>query len=161
MALTKLYTGLWVLAAVCLVCECQGQEEEKTASTPLLYISTLDGTFYAVDPATGRTQWEMQEEQVVSIPSNFQENQKFFPDPLDGSLYVVNRGSIEKLAHTIPEMVNSSPMKTTNGLLYAGKKTDFWVALDPASGNKHASVTTQGVETCTAVTQVSGAENKL
>ena len=51
-------------------------------------------------------------------------------------------------------MVNSSPMRTRNGLLYAGKKTDYWVALNPASGDKHSSVTTAGIETCTAVAQV-------
>ena len=60
----------------------------------------------------------------------------------------------QKLQHTIPEMVNSSPMRTRNGLLYAGKKTDYWVALNPASGDKHSSVTTAGIETCTAVAQV-------
>ena len=60
----------------------------------------------------------------------------------------------QKLQHTIPEMVNSSPMRTRNGLLYAGKKTDYWVALNPESGDKHASVTTDGIETCTAVAQV-------
>ena len=61
---------------------------------------------------------------------------------------------LQKLQHTIPEMVNSSPMRTRNGLLYAGKKTDYWVALNPASGDKHSSVTTAGIETCTAVAQV-------
>ena len=45
-------------------------------------------------------------------------------------------------------------MRTRNGLLYAGKKTDYWVALNPASGDKHSSVTTAGIETCTAVAQV-------
>lgn len=45
-------------------------------------------------------------------------------------------------------------MRTRSGLLYAGKKTDYWVALNPASGDKHSSVTTAGIETCTAVAQV-------
>ena len=58
------------------------------------------------------------------------------------------------MQNTIPEMVNSSPMKTRSGLLYTGKKTDYWVALNPDSGDKHASVTTDGIETCTACTAV-------
>lgn len=123
-------------------------------SSPILYISTLDGTFYALDAATGIIKWKIKEDKVVNVPDAFQENQKFFPDPLDGSLYIVNRGNIEKLQNTIPEMVNSSPMKTRSGLLYTGKKTDYWVALNPDSGDKHASVTTDGIETCTACTAV-------
>lgn len=119
--------------------------------SPILYVSTLDGTFYALDASTGDLRWKIKEDKVVSVPDDFQENQKFFPDPLDGSLYALNRGNVEKLQHTIPEMVNSSPMRTRGGLLYAGKKTDYWVALNPNSGDKHASVTTNGVESCNAV----------
>ena len=64
-------------------------------SSPILYISTLDGTFYALDAATGIIKWKIKEDKVVNVPDAFQENQKFFPDPLDGSLYIVNRGNIE------------------------------------------------------------------
>ena len=35
---------------------------------------------------------------MVSVPDDFQENQKFFPDPLDGSLYALNRGNVEVIA---------------------------------------------------------------
>ncbi|KAL5254218.1 hypothetical protein ACHWQZ_G013854 [Mnemiopsis leidyi] len=141
-----------------LFIELRSQEVENPSS-PTLYISTLDGTFYALDTASGTLKWKIKEDKVVSVPNAFQENQKFFPDPLDGSLYIVNRGNIEKLQHTIPEMVNNSPMRTRSGLLYAGKKTDYWVALNPASGDKHSSVTTAGIETCTAVAQEDAESN--
>jgi outer membrane protein assembly factor BamB len=62
---------------------------------PTLYISTLDGTFYALDITSGALKWKLKEDKVVNVPDAFQENQKFFPDPLDGSLYIVNRGNIE------------------------------------------------------------------
>ena len=60
----------------------------------------------------------------------------------------------QKLTHTIPEMVHTSPTRTRGGLLYAGKKTDYWVSLNPDNGAKKASVTTDGIETCTALTKV-------
>ena len=71
-----------------------------TFQSPLLYVSTLDGTFYAIDVPTGLVRWKITEEKVVNIPKDFQKDQKFFPDPSDGSLYIVNRGSIEVIEVT-------------------------------------------------------------
>ena len=70
-------------------------QDVENPSSPTLYISTLDGTFYALDTSSGALKWKIKEDKVVSVPNAFQENQKFFPDPLDGSLYIVNRGNIE------------------------------------------------------------------
>lgn len=118
---------------------------------PILYVSTLDGNFYALDRQTGEVRWKIKEAKVVDVPQDFQKDQKFFPDPIDGSLYVVNRGSMEKLVHTIPEMVNNSPMRTRNGLMYTGKKTDYWISLNPESGDKQETTTEDGVQISLAV----------
>ena len=50
----------------------------------------------------------------------------FLPDPRDGSLYMVNeddgsgKTNLRKMSFTIPELVQSSPCKSVDGMLYTG-----------------------------------------
>nr|CAD7261171.1 unnamed protein product [Timema shepardi] len=64
----------------------------------------------------------------------------FLPDPKDGSLYLL-RGSdseaLKKLPFTIPQLVASSPCKSSDGILYTGKKLDTWFSVNPRTGVKH------------------------
>ncbi|KAK3089270.1 hypothetical protein FSP39_002213 [Pinctada imbricata] len=72
----------------------------------------------------------------------------FLPDPKDGSLYALSEGrdGIKKLPFTIPQLVSASPCRSTEGILYAGHKKDFWIAVDPASGNKIQTLTMDGTQ---------------
>ena len=53
----------------------------------------------------------------------------FLPDPKDGALYMLagstNKGqtqALKRLPWTIPELVRASPCKSTDGILYTGRK---------------------------------------
>ena len=50
----------------------------------------------------------------------------FLPDPRSGSLYVLGgQGQLKKLPFTIPQLVSMAPCRSTEGLLYTGKKVGF------------------------------------
>ena len=63
------------------------------------------------------------------------------PDPSDGSLYYFQRDPLfpetevlKKLGPTIPQMIESSPTKSSDGLLYTGDKRDKWQIIDADNG---------------------------
>jgi len=62
----------------------------------------------------------------------------FLPDPRDGSLYLFARESeaLKKLPFTIPQLVASSPCKSSDGILYTGRKIDTWFSIDPMTGER-------------------------
>uniref|UniRef100_A0A672MQ06 Serine/threonine-protein kinase/endoribonuclease IRE1 n=1 Tax=Sinocyclocheilus grahami TaxID=75366 RepID=A0A672MQ06_SINGR len=69
----------------------------------------------------------------------------FLPDPNDGSLYVLGgkrKEGLMKLPFTIPELVQSSPCRSSDGVLYTGKKQDTWFVVDPQTGEKQTSLST-------------------
>ncbi|XP_007541854.1 serine/threonine-protein kinase/endoribonuclease IRE1-like [Poecilia formosa] len=73
----------------------------------------------------------------------------FLPDPNDGSLYVLggkHKEGLMKLPFTIPELVQSSPCRSSDGMLYTGKKHDVWFVVDPETGEKQTSLTTSSSE---------------
>uniref|UniRef100_A0A8C5FQV4 non-specific serine/threonine protein kinase n=1 Tax=Gadus morhua TaxID=8049 RepID=A0A8C5FQV4_GADMO len=51
-----------------------------------------------------------------------------------------------KLPFTIPELVQSAPCKSSDGILYTGKKQDVWFVVDPETGEKQTSLTTSSSE---------------
>ncbi|KAM3865151.1 serine/threonine-protein kinase/endoribonuclease IRE1 [Diretmus argenteus] len=51
-----------------------------------------------------------------------------------------------KLPFTIPELVQSAPCKSSDGILYTGKKQDVWFVVDPQTGEKQTSLTTSSSE---------------
>lgn len=66
---------------------------------PVLLVSTLDGTLYALEKHTGKLKWKIKEEPLVKLPDmkldksnqtmNFADP-LLLPDPKDGSLYLYN-----------------------------------------------------------------------
>ena len=90
--------------------------------------------------AKGEVIWELSDEPVVRSPydSSNPVLPAFLPDPKDGSLYMIGSGMkepLKKLPFTIPELVAASPCKSTDGILYTGKKVDTWFSVDRYTGN--------------------------
>lgn len=62
---------------------------------------------------------------------------QYLPDPRDGSLYQLgDMGGIKKMPYTIPELVASAPCRSSDGILYSGRKSDTWFLVDPKTGQK-------------------------
>ncbi|XP_017884608.1 serine/threonine-protein kinase/endoribonuclease ire-1 isoform X2 [Ceratina calcarata] len=62
----------------------------------------------------------------------------FLPDPKDGSLYVygAETDALKKLPFTIPQLVANSPCRSSDGILYTGRKIDTWFGVDPRTGER-------------------------
>lgn len=93
-------------------------------------LSTLSGELYAVDPLTSETRWIQEDEPSVKANSDYV-NAVYLPDPSTGSLYKLqndgdNGNELKKLPYTIPELVQRSPCKSSEGILFSGKKSDSW-----------------------------------
>lgn len=69
---------------------------------------------------------------------NFTYRPMFLPDPKDGSLYLFGTGSdaLKKLPFTIPQLVANSPCRSSDGILYTGRKIDTWFTVDPRTGRR-------------------------
>ncbi|CAG0888450.1 unnamed protein product [Darwinula stevensoni] len=139
-------------------------DSKNSAIVPedILLVSTLEGSLTAVGKDTGVVRWNLRNEAtnlnknlnvnqgpilylpdpVVKVPSEAKTSQipSFLPDPKDGSLYMLRTGrsgkeTLKKLPFTIPELVSASPTRTTDGVLYSGKKVDKWIAIDDRTGH--------------------------
>ncbi|CAD5114865.1 DgyrCDS3898 [Dimorphilus gyrociliatus] len=119
-----------------------------TVKDPLLFVSTLGGSMYAVNQRTGSIQWKLNEEPVLKLPEDLEEGPTFLPNPVDGSLYAFNdkTDDLRKMPFTIPELVMTSPCRSTDGILYTGYKKDSWFAIDPATGTKLQTLAMQATE---------------
>ncbi|KAH0631721.1 hypothetical protein JD844_019471, partial [Phrynosoma platyrhinos] len=53
---------------------------------------------------------------------------------------------LQKLPFTIPELVQSSPCRSSDGIIYTGKKEDTWFVVDPTSGQKQTTLSTEAWE---------------
>uniref|UniRef100_A0A5F8GZL4 non-specific serine/threonine protein kinase n=1 Tax=Monodelphis domestica TaxID=13616 RepID=A0A5F8GZL4_MONDO len=117
----------------CLLCTLVGVCHLTPES--LLFISTLDGSLHAVSKKTGDIQWTLKDGEPA-----------FLPDPSDGSLYILGEESkqgLMKLPFTIPELVHASPCRSSDGVLYTGRKQDTWFMVDPKSGKKQTMLSTE------------------
>uniref|UniRef100_A0A336M6W9 non-specific serine/threonine protein kinase n=1 Tax=Culicoides sonorensis TaxID=179676 RepID=A0A336M6W9_CULSO len=106
---------------------------------PLLVFSTLGGGLVAVDPLSSEVRWQMEDEPAIKVPPTSAEcpRPKFLPDPRDGSLYRLQGVSgLKKMPYTIPQLVASAPCKSSDGILYSGKKKDTWFLIDPVTGRR-------------------------
>lgn len=115
-----------------------------TLPESLLFVSTLDGNLHAVSKQSGDIKWTLREDPVIQLPVYLTEP-SFLPDPNDGSLYVLggkHKEGLMKLPFTIPELVQSAPCRSSDGMLYTGKKQDVWFVVDPETGEKQTSFTT-------------------
>ncbi|KAG6445865.1 hypothetical protein O3G_MSEX004164 [Manduca sexta] len=107
---------------------------------PLLF-ATLGGGMVAVNPLAGNIIWKLKDEPVVKVPNQDANLMpQFLPDPRHGFLYTYGpRGDqqmLKKLPFTIPELVANAPCRSTDGILYTGKKSDTWFMLDPLTGSR-------------------------
>lgn len=62
----------------------------------------------------------------------------FLPDPKDGSLYLYGpeTEALKKLPFTIPQLVATSPCRSSDGILYTGRKIDTWFNVDTQTGKR-------------------------
>ncbi|XP_036445565.1 serine/threonine-protein kinase/endoribonuclease IRE1 isoform X1 [Colossoma macropomum] len=122
----------------------------STVSLPesLLFVSTLDGNLHAVNKRSGSIKWTLKEDPVLQVPTHVAEP-AFLPDPNDGSLYSLggkNNEGLTKLPFTIPELVQASPCRSSDGILYMGKKQDVWYVVDLLTGEKQQTLTSSFAE---------------
>ncbi|NXA04044.1 ERN1 endoribonuclease, partial [Sapayoa aenigma] len=117
-----------------------------TVPETLLFISTLDGNLHAVSKSTGDIKWTLKDGGHIVFHPLLLHRPAFLPDPNDGSLYILggkNKEGLMKLPFTIPELVQSSPCRSSDGVLYTGKKQDTWFIVDPKSGEKQTTLSTE------------------
>uniref|UniRef100_A0A8C5T7T7 non-specific serine/threonine protein kinase n=1 Tax=Malurus cyaneus samueli TaxID=2593467 RepID=A0A8C5T7T7_9PASS len=102
--------------------------ETCSSEKSLLFISTLDGNLHAVSKSTGDIKWTLKDDPILQVPVYVAEP-AFLPDPNDGSLYILggkNKEGLMKLPFTIPELVQSSPCRSSDGVLYTGTEVQAW-----------------------------------
>uniref|UniRef100_A0A8C4PPL0 Serine/threonine-protein kinase/endoribonuclease IRE1 n=1 Tax=Equus asinus asinus TaxID=83772 RepID=A0A8C4PPL0_EQUAS len=119
-----------------------GSPSTVTLPETLLFVSTLDGSLHAVSKRTGSIKWTLKEDPVLQVPTHVEEP-AFLPDPNDGSLYTLggkNNEGLTKLPFTIPELVQASPCRSSDGILYMGKKQDIWYVVDLLTGEKQQTL---------------------
>ncbi|XP_061941085.1 serine/threonine-protein kinase/endoribonuclease IRE1 isoform X3 [Apis cerana] len=79
-------------------------------------------------------------EPIVKVPVELGRTSMpmFLPDPKDGSLYVfgTETEALKKLPFTIPQLVANSPCRSSDGILYTGRKIDTWFGIDPRTGQR-------------------------
>ncbi|XP_053709061.1 serine/threonine-protein kinase/endoribonuclease IRE1 isoform X2 [Synchiropus splendidus] len=125
-----------------------GGSKSVTLPESLLFVSTLDGSLHAVSKQSGDIKWTLREDPVIQVPVYITEP-SFLPDPNDGSLYILggkHKEGLMKLPFTIPELVQSAPCRSSDGVLYTGKKQDVWFVVDPETGQKQTRLTTSRSE---------------
>ncbi|XP_072513759.1 serine/threonine-protein kinase/endoribonuclease IRE1 isoform X2 [Salminus brasiliensis] len=138
------FRALWLGLLACAVGLQFAGGSSVTLPESLLFVSTLDGSLHAVSKKTGDIKWTLKEDPIIQVPVYLPEP-GFLPDPNDGSLYVLggkNKEGLMKLPFTIPELVHSSPCRSSDGILYTGKKQDTWFVVDPQTGEKQTSLST-------------------
>ncbi|KAG8446071.1 hypothetical protein GDO86_013807 [Hymenochirus boettgeri] len=137
------------LGLLLLLCTlCSGSCGTISLPETLLFVSTLDGSLHAVSKRTGSIKWTLKEDPVLQVPTHVEEP-AFLPDPNDGSLYTLGRNNKEgltKLPFTIPELVQASPCRSSDGVLYMGKKQDVWHVIDLVTGEKQQTLTSYFAE---------------
>uniref|UniRef100_A0A673W9P4 non-specific serine/threonine protein kinase n=1 Tax=Salmo trutta TaxID=8032 RepID=A0A673W9P4_SALTR len=135
----------------CILCSVlQSFCRASTVSLPesLLFVSTLDGNLHAVSKKSGSIKWTLKEDPVLQVPTHVAEP-AFLPDPNDGSLYSLggkNNEGLTKLPFTIPELVQASPCRSSDGIIYMGKKQDLWYVVDLLTGEKQQTLTSSFAE---------------
>lgn len=133
-----------LLIALCLLvrhatAEGSFQLQHEDTDT-LLLLSSLDGSLICLEALSGQVRWEIKDEAVVRAPVKLDKGMPFFlPNPRDGSLYMLGSSGqepLQKLPFTIPQLVASSPCRSSDGILYSGKKLDSWFSINPKTGVK-------------------------
>ncbi|KAK6042724.1 hypothetical protein COOONC_19768 [Cooperia oncophora] len=118
------------------------------ASYGTVMVSTIDGQLSALNPGTGDTRWTLQGDPVLQAPTTVKQGFTFLPNPQDGSLYTLKEGILKRLPLNIPALVHASPLKSTDGVLYAGSKRDVWLEIDPLTGAKVETLSASSDKVC-------------
>ncbi|NXJ44854.1 ERN1 endoribonuclease, partial [Spizaetus tyrannus] len=119
-----------------------------TVPETLLFVSTLDGSLHAVSKRTGAIKWTLKEDPVLQVPIHVEEP-AFLPDPNDGSLYTLggkNSEGLTKLPFFFFFLVQASPCRSSDGILYFCKKQDIWYVIDLMTGEKQQTLTSSFAE---------------
>ncbi|XP_076627174.1 serine/threonine-protein kinase/endoribonuclease Ire1 isoform X1 [Colletes latitarsis] len=120
--------------------ERQNTELIPEQDDPLLIFSTLDGFLVGIEQHSGNILWRQSDEPIVKVPVDLSRASTpvFLPDPKDGSLYVygTETEALKKLPFTIPQLVANSPCRSSDGILYTGRKIDTWFSVDPHTGQR-------------------------
>ncbi|EZA61735.1 hypothetical protein DMN91_004412 [Ooceraea biroi] len=137
-----------VLAILGMLAFASGQQVVNNRNTELvaeqddafLLLSTLGGSLVAVGQRSGKIRWQLDDEPIVKVPINLSETKMpmFLPGPRDGSLYLFGRDpeALKRLPYTIPQLVANSPCRSSDGILYTGRKVDTWFSIDPTTGKR-------------------------
>ncbi|XP_006867297.1 PREDICTED: serine/threonine-protein kinase/endoribonuclease IRE2 [Chrysochloris asiatica] len=126
-----------------------GPQVQSLKPENLLFVSTLDGSLHALSKQTGDLKWTLKDDPIIQGPLYVTE-MAFLSDPADGSLYVLGtqkQQGLMKLPFTIPELVLTSPCRSSDGVFYTGRKQDAWFVVDPKSGETQMALTTDGSST--------------
>ncbi|XP_076997649.1 serine/threonine-protein kinase/endoribonuclease IRE2 isoform X2 [Tamandua tetradactyla] len=121
------------------------QQVQTLRPESLLLVSTLDGSLHALSKETGDLKWTLKDDPIIQGPMYVTET-AFLSDPADGSLYVLGtqkQQGLMKLPFTIPELVHTSPCRSSDGVFYTGRKQDAWFVVDPESGETQMTLTTE------------------
>ena len=122
-------------------------ESSGLAPAATVLASTLDGTLVALNKLDGQILWSL-DDQPPAVRSPFADDAlpAFLPDPKDGSIYMLggDKAPLKKLPFTIPELVAASPCKSSDGILYTGRKVDTWLSIDRLTGNKKGTISVNG-----------------
>ncbi|XP_055853155.1 serine/threonine-protein kinase/endoribonuclease IRE1 [Episyrphus balteatus] len=135
--LIKRLVCFWFCVAIASATK-QGCTDVARDEEPLMVFSTLGGGLTAIDPITSEIRWSISDD-----PPVMSENQpnvpvkQYLPDPRDGSIYQLgDMGDLRKLPYTIPQLVANAPCRSSDGILYSGKKSDTWFLVDPKTGRR-------------------------
>ncbi|VDM57650.1 unnamed protein product [Angiostrongylus costaricensis] len=130
-------------------------------------VSTIDGQLSALDTESGETKWTLQGEPVLRSPTVVKQGFTFLPNPRDGSLYTLKEGILKRLPLSIPALVHASPLRSSDGVLYAGQrlnflsyrlnkidslgsKKDVWLEINPLTGAKVETMSSATDRVCPA-----------
>ncbi|XP_055375464.1 serine/threonine-protein kinase/endoribonuclease IRE1 [Condylostylus longicornis] len=104
----------------------------------LLVFSTLGGGLIAIDSITSEIKWSIEDEPAIKAErESHSPLPRILPNPKDGSLYQLDMlGNLKKLPFTVPQLVANAPCRSSDGILYSGKKSDSWYLVDPKTGDR-------------------------
>lgn len=157
----SLIINLTIVVACFVLYTLQDNTSENNAQSPitkylefdggLLVVSTLDGSLIGIDQKTGQERWTLKNKPAVKVVMKTKPvvGPLFFPDPRDGSLYLLNteeKNGLAKLPFSIQQLVADSPTKTSDGIFYLGKKMDSWLSINPLTGEKKELFSTEEFE---------------
>lgn len=118
------------------------------SSFDTILVSTIDGQLRALNTESGTTRWTLQEDPVLRAPTTVKQGFTFLPNPQDGSLYTLKEGILKRLPLNIPALVHASPLRSADGVLYAGSKKDVWLEIDPLTGAKVETMSVANDKVC-------------